>query len=268
LEQAPRSLADDVFDLFGCLVLPVAQKLPKRMIAALDARLVAGSSSSDKAFDPRGVRSEYFVARILPLSTQAVIRETFLSTQSVKATARATGVSRNTIRKLLRTQGLGPGEPTQAEMLQPPPVQAQSLKSLDWQHLRRLANLFFNDADRNGFNAQIEQIGTELAGEFGVAGSPSDQLLLQLALSEYINHQRFLLRSFSAAGAHYEGPWAKHHDRVAKAARQWNDAAQASLRNFREIIAELRAKNARSRPVRERTNIMVNQIQVQTGIAR
>lgn len=201
------------------------------------------------------------MANALSQDAQFQVRSVYLATRSLKATARATGFSRNTIRKLVKPE---------LRLAQPPSkeVEATSTKPLNLPFLEKLIEGGRRQPESRVYIDAIEASGRQLATELGANTSVRDQIDLQLALVELMNYWRYTMRSFMAADQSYCGPFAKTHDKVARAARSWSEAAQTSLNNYLRLVREidLRQTHGNGTLGRAATNVLVNQIHI--GSAR
>ena len=104
----------------------------------------------------------------LDQSLRAAIRQVFIEVGSIKAVVRETGCSRNTVRKLLRAEGLtaisAPAH-AMAEKAKDRPV-----SELDFKFLERLFELGKGSGENADFEKHIKTLVLELAGIVQGAG--------------------------------------------------------------------------------------------------
>src|SRR3989338_2875566 len=126
------------------------------------------------------------MARTLPSTTQDQIRLAFLETESIRQMALKVCVSRNTVRRLLRQEGLSeplsirserPAHPESSEQKH----QEETLWALDFSILQKLFETAQPTGEHLDFVQHIKKLTEAIAKELGVAGSALDQMRLETA---------------------------------------------------------------------------------------
>ncbi len=188
------------------------------------------------------------MANKLDEEKQNEIFSKYLETASVKATAQATGVARNSVRSVLRSQGFNTDKTAVAEKL-PAPLAKDHVKRcfadtkfIDFSFVEKIFDLSKGDGENLNFKEHILSMVNAIVEEVGIFGA-LDQIKLETAMLEYIRYRRFYLASLNVSEKQYVGPYSKLHDKQAKAANQWAEASQKALAIFTRNIRELEIKH-------------------------
>jgi len=176
------------------------------------------------------------MANNLKPMVKAQVIQLFQSTGSISQTTRDAGVSRNTVRKVIRSM-----EPDHCVASAATDVQKKSHK-LDFSLLEKLFDNSRQPGDNLDFQKHLRQIADHFADELQTRESAVDTIRLESAILEYIAYRQSFFRAFTAANGNYAGAYANAHDKVAKAARNWMATAQKSFENFNLVIQSLEIK--------------------------
>ena len=178
---------------------------------------------------------------------EAQVIELYSSSGSILQTARQAGVCRNTVRRILRVSGLTHHPKADMSVQVPfsanPTAVPPSAPAMDFQFIERLFDLGKDHAENVDFKRQIIVMANAMAAELGINGNAVDLLRLETAVLEYLTYRRFYLKSLTATQASYQGPYAKVHDKLARAVDRWTSASQKSLQNFTAIIKDIEIKH-------------------------
>lgn len=200
------------------------------------------------------------MARTLPTHQKDQVRLAFTELGSIREVAKRCGCSRNTVRRLLRSEGLLPLH-TQPE--QPSLTIDPTLEAVDFILLEKLFELGRGNGENLSFEKHIKSITQGIAREIGISGV-TDQLRLESAMLQYICHRRFYLKSLTASEAAYTGPFQKSHEKHARAVREWVDASHKALDQWSKLIRELEIKYGKRAPNYGKGNVFV-QANIQTN---
>lgn len=129
------------------------------------------------------------MSKSLDQSLRATIRQIFIEVGSINAVVRETGCSRNTVRKLLRADGL-------TAISAPSHAMSEKAKDrpLDFQFLERLFELGKGSGENADFEQHIKTLELELAGELEVKAK-TDILRVESAIFQFIIYRRFYFLS-------------------------------------------------------------------------
>ena len=193
------------------------------------------------------------------------LRHLFTQTGSIRAVAKASGLSRNTVRKTLRREGLSTSMPPR---LHSAPVANLSvsgasaqIESLDLMLLDKLFALVGEPEGAKDFTKQIRSLALEIGEQFGVRGR-ADTLRLEGAVVNYITWRRFLFRSLEASDKQYCGPLMKQHEKLAMAVDRWTSASNKAFDQMNRILREFEIKSGQRAPDLGRNNVFVANQQV------
>jgi len=192
------------------------------------------------------------MANSLSVETKQEAKIIYLKTRSIKQTAKTINISRNTLRRLLRSENL-------INQLKPQPFRNNQGKNvnLDFRLLEKFFEMGKDNAENLQFVAHVKAVTDAIAEELEVR-SPLGLFLLDTAMTEWIVYRRYFIRCFKASDAQYSGPYARHHEKVAKANLRWAEAGQRALNNFLRIIRDLEIKRAKGTDFQTQ-NIFVGQ---------
>ncbi|MCC7403864.1 MAG: hypothetical protein IT288_05645 [Bdellovibrionales bacterium] len=123
------------------------------------------------------------MANSLDQTKKDSIRQAYLDTGSIKEVARKTGCSRNTVKKLLRAEGLTLVKPSVPECA--PEIKDRPMTTLDFTFLERLFEMNKESGENADFEKHIKKVINELAAELNVAGR-TDMLRLEAAIFQFI----------------------------------------------------------------------------------
>ena len=131
------------------------------------------------------------------------IRNLYLKTGNIRGVATALGISRNTVRKLLREDGLSSrkvkfdlGRLQVDEPSIPPTneVASTALQGLDFVMLEKMFSRTHEPNSANDFKRHIMSMALDIGKEIGVTGR-LDTVRLETAICSYISFRRFYFRS-------------------------------------------------------------------------
>ena len=179
----------------------------------------------------------------LSKETVEKIKEVFLSGVGVRMTAVTCAVSRNSVRKILRAEGLccpKAGEQI-ASSVEP------KMSELDFKMLERLFELGRERPENLDFKEDIVGLAKSITTELGITGT-IDKINLQGALFHYIIYRRFYFRSLHVSEMRYDEPFERRHEKCARAALDWVKASHEAHREFRSIVRELEVKYGKRLP--------------------
>lgn len=180
------------------------------------------------------------------------IRLAFLEIGSIREVAKRCACSRNTVRRLLRSEGLAIATMEKEEE----PNVAPSLDAVDFIVLDKLFEAGRGNGENLSFEQHIKRITQSIAAEIGISGV-TDQLRLESAMLQYICHRRFYFKSLTASDSSYSGPFQKAHEKHARAVRDWVEISQKALDHWNKLIRELEIKYGKRVPNYGRGNVFV-----------
>ncbi len=209
------------------------------------------------------------MANELNQSLKAQIREVYFKTRSIKAATRESGVSRNTIRKLLRSEGLSLGKYPSKHLNHAPggivthnkPSEKADLSAVDFEFLERLFELGKDRPETLNFKDHVLKLTKAVAVELGIS-TTTDQLRLQCGIEQMLIYRRFYMKSLKASDQSYEGPFVRAHDKLARAVDQWTLTSHRALELFLRILRELEVRNGKMPHDFGRNNVFVNQSEI------
>jgi hypothetical protein len=188
------------------------------------------------------------MARSLPPEVQHEIKTLFLSSGSIKAVTRSTKVSRNAVRRLLRSEGICGHTVMTTSNPTLPPVKSSPEKRLEiirFSQLEKLFELGKHPGENLEFKKHIMATVEMMAKEFGIEDNTVDVMKLEFAIFQWISFRRFYLMSIEASDKNYCGPFSKAHEKLAKATLRWVDCYQRSSDSFLKIVRDLELKYGR-----------------------
>ncbi len=193
---------------------------------------------------------------VLGLQLKENLRQRYLKGEGLREISRTTGVSRNAIRRLIRSEGLFPVRLVETGVTLPPVL--PSLDKLDLRLLEKMYAAAREPGQAKDFELQIKTLALEIGSELQVQ-SRVDATRLELALSQYILYRRFFFASMDVSDKLYCGPYAKFHDKQAKAAVAWIEASNHALEAFSRLIRELEVKAGLRGPNSKASGLVLQQ---------
>lgn len=192
------------------------------------------------------------------------IREAYSITGSLKATAKASECSRNSVRRYLKSEGLYSSTavavtPSLADKIEP------KLQPLDFSFLEKMVEASRQPGDPITYNNHIQKMTKAFAEEIGVSGAV-DTIRLENAIFQYVVFRRFYICSLEASDKQYIGPFTKAHDKLVKAVATWTQLSNQALDQFNRLIRELEIKNGKRSPEVHRSNVFVQNQQVNVAV--
>jgi hypothetical protein len=178
------------------------------------------------------------MANVLKPMVQSQIIQLFEQTKSISKTTRDSGVSRNTVKRVIRKMELTPLEPVSEQHPQP-------TFKMDFSFLEKLFEQSRREGENLKFETHIKGLAETMAKELMTEFSAVDTLKLETAVLEYMQYRQAYLRAFTAGNANYAGVYAKAHDKVAKAAEKWTMLGSRAFENFCMVIKDLEIKRDR-----------------------
>lgn len=197
------------------------------------------------------------MANALSASIQEAIRQAFLEGGSIKAAARTTGCSRNTVRKLLRSEGLSTVSHS-ATVAIDLPERPKPISELDYRFLERLFELGKSNGENADFEKQIKAMVQELATELDVK-SKTDILRLEGAIFQFIIYRRFYFQSLHTGDKRYSGSFERSHEKQAAAVIKWVEVSNKAFDQFNKLIRELEVNSGKRLPYWGGQNLVVTQ---------
>lgn len=204
------------------------------------------------------------MAHKLSSNEEDQIKNLFLNGRSIKSVARELGFSKNTVKRILREDGLScnnlPGLP---QLPQDGPV--PELEEIDFSLLEKLFEQGRKPGENLDFQTHIRAIADSISREIGIKGT-IDKIRLESAITQYIAFRRFYMKSLSCSDKCYAGPFGKSHEKLARAVSSWVDASNKALDQYNRLIRELEFKYNKRVPEFSRNHIVMNnQVAVQVG---
>ncbi|MBX3040933.1 MAG: hypothetical protein KF789_09535 [Bdellovibrionaceae bacterium] len=196
----------------------------------------------------------------LDQSLRATIRQIFIEVGSIKAVVRETGCSRNTVRKLLRAEGLTAISAPSHAMAEK--AKDRAVSELDFKFLERLFELGKGSGENADFEQHIKTLVLELAGELEVKAK-TDILRLESAIFQFIIYRRFYFLSLQVGDKRYDGPFSRSHERQANAVMRWVEASNKAFDQFNKLIRELEVKSGKRLPYWGGQSLVLAQTSVQ-----
>lgn len=200
------------------------------------------------------------MAHTLCVDDQDKIRNLFLTGSSIKAVSRALGFSKNTIKKLIRAEGLATRMSPIAPALAPVAT-APEFNPIDFSLLEKLFEMGREPGENLDFQKHVKAIAVSMSAELGVKGT-IDKIRLETAIFQYIAYRRFYFKSLTCSDKSYLGPLSKAHEKLAKAVHGWVDASNKALDQFSRLTRELEVKYGKRVPDLGRGNVFVQNQQV------
>lgn len=162
------------------------------------------------------------------------IVETFILEKSIRRTASIVNCSRNTVRKVVRNEGLSYfAQPVAAVV-----SEAEKSAGVSFAQLERLFQHSSGGSENMDFENDIKTMTKTLAEELKVV-SQSDVLRLENAVLQFIIYRRFYLAALKTSDKRYEGPFSKSHEKQARATLNLYQAALKALDSFNQHLREL-----------------------------
>jgi transposase-like protein len=184
------------------------------------------------------------MANALSVAAQDQVRSLYLAHGSIKAVCRQLGVGRNTVRRLIRGEGL---IKSNAE----PQVQSRDqLSSLSATNICLIRALFEASKDTNerlDFEKDIRPLIESLAKDICIR-TATDQFRLSLAMEQLLIYRRFYLKSVKVSDVSYDGPFKRCYEKEAKAINSWVEVANKALEQCMRLLRELEYKNGKRSP--------------------
>lgn len=204
------------------------------------------------------------MANLLNAALKEEIRLAYLAGVGIRKLTRDFRVSRTTIRKMIRADGL---VPTLKLTASPPTVQqGPLLGKCDFKLLEKLFRGSREPGPASDFADHIQSMAVEIANDLGVQGA-ADTLRLEIAMTQYLAFRRFYNASLETSEQSYAGPYAKSHDKQAKAVASFVTASNQAFTHFNSLIRELEVKYGKRGPdvrsggvvVQQQVNVQVNE---------
>ena len=214
------------------------------------------------------------MANTLRVEKKDQIRELFVKTGSIRGVAKITGLSRNTIRGLIRREGLSVTitKPSNFNPLPPKEGHLSPIADCDLTHIdfKMLSKMFSGTNEPNAakdFETHIKSLAVDIAKEIGVRGR-LDTVRLETAISGYILYRRLYFRSLETSDKNYFGPFAKQHEKVARATLSWIDASNKAFENFNRLLRQLEVKYGKCIPEWGTSQVFVQNQQVNVEVSK
>lgn len=200
------------------------------------------------------------MANTLRLEQKAEIKSLYMTCRNIRLVARSLSVSRNTVRRLLRDDGLTLIAPTKREV----PISTSKLAEIDFSFLKRIFDLSEGSPDSAAFEALVTRLSSQLKSEIGIE-TTADQLRLELAMSQFILFRRYFMRSLQCSDKSYSGTFTRSHDKLALAIDRWTMASHRALEVCVRLIRELEVRYGKAIPEMKSGNIHVTQNNLTVG---
>jgi len=194
------------------------------------------------------------------------VREAYQRLGSIRQVAKELDLSRNTIRRLIRTEGLSVTQPS--ALL---PDQSKSdgrqaslsphLEKLDFLMLEKMFARSGEPSAAKDFELHIKSLAQSIATEIGVNGR-IDLVRIEGAVASYISWRRFYFMSLEASDKEYCGPFKKYHDKAAIAVDRWVSASNKAFDQMNRLLRELEVKYGQRKPDFGRNNVFVQNQQI------
>ena len=194
------------------------------------------------------------------------IIEALLARRSIKGVVRDLKVGRNTVRRIMASEGI-----ELCPIVLPPSAPSPDKNknwALDFSFLEKLFEQSKKCGENLKFQEHISKLASSIAEELGVRGSAIDQLRLETAISEYLNYRRYFFCSLKASDASYAGPFAKTHEKLVKATLGWTAASQKSLEVCNRILRDLEVKYRKRFPSFGSGNCFISNPNINLGGAQ
>jgi hypothetical protein len=196
-----------------------------------------------------------------PDQLQAV-REAYLATTCIRASAKATGVSRRTVRRYLALEDWNAqieARYERAGMLRhsPVPVTPASYAQMDWSFIEKLFERMAATGENLHFKKHIRTLIEEAAREIGTEQSAVDTLRLETAFLEYLNYRKFSMQAITGNEGQY-----RSMAEYARTVERWRNMADRALTQVRHIIRELEIKHRKTVSVTRAGSIFVGPTQI------
>ncbi len=189
----------------------------------------------------------------------------YLTTGSIRATVKATGKGRNTVRKLLKESGLHKQSFSKRERFtEPAALPAAGSRNLSsYSSLAELLNkTTTEDAISSDFKKYLFELEANLLSYFGI-DSEIDKMRLEMAILQFTIYRRFFMRSLEASQKYPIGRFVKSDQKHIREIRDWVDVADKSLDRFNQLMRELEVRYGKRSPETQRANVFVqNQLNV------
>lgn len=182
------------------------------------------------------------------------IRLRLLNGESIREISKKTGISRNAIRRICRNEGLSVWQPS----TETTPLKESNINRLNLHLLEKMYSGVREPGPARDFESEIKSLALEIGQELNV-NSRVDSTRLELAISQYILYRRFFFASMDVSDKHYCGPYAKFHDKQAKAAVAWIEASNHALEAFSRLIRELEVKAGLRGPYMKKSGVTLQQ---------
>lgn len=191
----------------------------------------------------------------------------YLKTGSIRATVRATGRGRNTVRRLLKESGiykdsLQVKNPTRSSLEHTMRSQLSRYSSLT----ELLGKTATEDALSEEFKKYLCELESNLHSYFGI-DSEIDKMRLEIAILQFITYRRFYMRSIEASQKYPIGRFVKKDQKHIREIKEWTDVADKALHRFNQLMRELEVRYGKRSPELPRTGLFVQNQLVNLGIA-
>lgn len=180
----------------------------------------------------------------LTQATRDEVVSVYQRSRSIRHASRMTGVARNTVRSILEAEGLRVREEVPLGNV----TSAASPIPVDLGFLEDIFLASRHPADKTELQKNIEAIINACIASLGGRLDPMDMMRIEAAMAQFILYRRHFIRSLEASDRNYSGPYAKSHEKAAKAAHHWMEAANKALFAWNRLFRELEMKHGRLLP--------------------
>lgn len=194
------------------------------------------------------------MARTLDLQIKQRIKEEYLLTGNILKTARRAGSCRNTVKRVLRAEGLYGTESQK--------IKACNKKSRQPQAAPEIPDLFAWHVGRVRYDPDVRQFyemvlatRNKISEEIGAKQSPTDSILLDQAMLAFLDAVAFSFKARMAVSEPYKTTYAKSHDKLAQAINRWMKTSLMCQESFRKTMSVLRYQNIKP----EVSNLILHQ---------
>lgn len=187
----------------------------------------------------------------------------YLSEGSIRATVKATGKGRNTVRRILKESGLYKTSPLALSTLKPEQLPSTTKNLSNYSSLAEILNKTkTEDALSEEFKKYLFELEAKLLNYFGI-DTEIDKMRLEMAILQFNIYRRFYLRSLEASQKYPVGRFIKSDQKHIREIRDWVDVADKSLDRFNQIMRELEVRYGKRSPDIQRSSVFVqNQLNI------
>lgn len=195
------------------------------------------------------------------------VRINYMKTGSIRATVKATGVSRNKIRRVVKECGLyKETSNSKKDCVIAAATKPDERKTSHLSSYSSVTELFgktgTEDALSEQFKKYILELEKNLTSYFEI-NSEIDKLRLEMAILQYTAYRRFLMRSLEASQKYPVGRFVKKDQKYIREIRDWTDAADKALDRFNQLMRELEVRYGKRSPDSSRNTMFIqNQLNV------